>query len=105
MQILVGALKGMSVELDGVSTLSLLTDRKKPLTVTVSKGYVRVCDDEFNSTIYEGELVDSEVVLHPENCYILFEGKLGQIATAYKLTFNLTTKMFSFDTRAIESVK
>jgi hypothetical protein len=102
MQIIVGSVKGMSMELDGVSTLSLLTDRKKPLTVTVSNGHVRVCDDEFNSTIYEGGLLDSEITFYPENCYILFEGKLGQIVTAYKLVFNLTTKMFSFDSRAIE---
>ena len=107
MQIITGTLVDMSLDLDGkgVSNIFFLTERRKPLTVTVSKSYVRVCDDEFSNTIYEGNLVDSEIVLGKANCYILFEGSLFGQPAAYRLEFNLTSRAFSFDSRAIVNVK
>jgi hypothetical protein len=105
MQILTGTVKDIDLELDGTSTIKLMTERRKPLTVSVEDGEVTVTDDELNESLYQGFLVDSAIVFLPQNCYVLFKGMYLNMPTAYKLEFNMTTRIFTMDSRAIETLK
>jgi hypothetical protein len=105
MHVLNGSVRDIDLELDGTSTIKLMTDRRKPMTVSVEDGEVTVIDDELNETLYQGFLVDSSIVFHPQNCYVLFKGMYLHMPTAYRLEFNMTTRVFFLDSRGIETLK